>query len=43
MLNPLRMARNPVMFIAELGAVLTTLITGEAYVRGSTDGGYFLA
>ena len=42
MLNPLRMARNPVMFITELGAVLATLVTGEAYVRGSADGGYFL-
>ncbi|MCU0981304.1 MAG: hypothetical protein MUF25_19300, partial [Pirellulaceae bacterium] len=42
MLNPLRMARNPVMFITELGAVLTTLVTGEAYVRGNADGGYFL-
>lgn len=41
MLNPLRMARNPVMFIAELGAILTTLITAEACLRGSLDRGYF--
>ncbi len=42
MLNPLRMARNPVMFIAELGAIVTTLITLEAYALGSADSGYFL-
>ena len=41
MLNPLRMARNPVMFVTELGAILTTLITAEACLRGSPDGGYF--
>lgn len=42
MLNPTRMARNPVMFITELGAIVTTLITAEAYVRSSSDSGYFL-
>jgi hypothetical protein len=30
MLNPVRMAKNPVMFIAEVGAALTTLITAQA-------------
>ncbi len=28
MLNPMVMARNPVMFITEIGAILTTIITG---------------
>ncbi|MCL4203483.1 MAG: potassium-transporting ATPase subunit KdpB [Pirellulaceae bacterium] len=41
-LNPLRMARNPVMFITELGAILTTLIAVEACLRRSGDSGYFL-
>lgn len=41
MLNPWRMVRNPVMFITELGAILTSLITAEAYARGSPDSGYF--
>ena len=26
MLNPLKMARNPVMFVTEIGAMLTTLV-----------------
>lgn len=43
MLNPLRMAKNPVMFIAEIGAALTTLITIQAYATGSEASGYFLA
>lgn len=42
MLNPLRMIRNPVMFIAELGAVLTTLIAIDTLVHGHADKGYFL-
>ena len=29
MLNPVRMAGNPVMFIAEVGAALTTLIAAS--------------
>jgi len=41
MLNPLRMAHNPVMFITELGAILTTLITAEACLCGNSDRGYF--
>ncbi len=43
MLHPLRMASNPVMFIAEVGAALTTLITMESAWNGSPDAGYFLA
>ncbi|MCU0962712.1 MAG: potassium-transporting ATPase subunit KdpB, partial [Pirellulaceae bacterium] len=43
MLNPLRMARNPVMFVAQLGAAVTTLITADVCVRGGADSGYFLA
>jgi potassium-transporting ATPase ATP-binding subunit len=36
MLNPAKMARNPVMFITEVGAVLTTLITlSELSARGT--------
>ena len=43
MLHPWRMAGNPVMFIAEVGAALTTLITLQALWNGSPDTGYFLA
>jgi K+-transporting ATPase ATPase B chain len=43
MLNPLRMARNPVMFITEIGAALTTLFAIEAYARGADAANYFLA
>jgi K+-transporting ATPase ATPase B chain len=43
MLNPLRLARNPVMFIAELGAMLTTLITVQASVGAAEAAGYFLS
>ncbi|MEX2167833.1 MAG: potassium-transporting ATPase subunit KdpB [Pirellulales bacterium] len=41
MLNPFRMASNPVMFIAEVGAMLTTLIALEAATRHSDEAGYF--
>ncbi len=43
MLNPVRMARNPVMFIAEVGAALTTLIAIQAAIRHSPEAGYFAA
>jgi K+-transporting ATPase ATPase B chain len=43
MLNPLRMVRNPVMFVTELGAVITTVVTIQAAVTGSAEYGYFLA
>ncbi len=42
MLNPVRMAKNPVMFIAEVGAALTTLITAQAIATGSEATSYFL-
>jgi K+-transporting ATPase ATPase B chain len=37
------MAGNPVMFIAEVGAALTTLIAIEAASRGAGETGYFAA
>jgi K+-transporting ATPase ATPase B chain len=43
MLNPVRMAKNPVMFIAEVGAALTTLITAQAIATGGEATWYFLA
>jgi K+-transporting ATPase ATPase B chain len=43
MLNPRSMVRNPVMFVTELGAILTTLVTIAAAVEGQTAVGYFLA
>jgi K+-transporting ATPase ATPase B chain len=43
MLNPVRMAANPVMFIAEVGAALTTLIAIEAASRGAEEKAYFAA
>jgi K+-transporting ATPase ATPase B chain len=42
-LNPKTMARNPVMFVAELGAALTTLVTVAAVFEGGEGVGYFLA
>lgn len=42
MLNPVRMAKNPVMFITEVGAALTTLITAQAIASGSEATSYFL-
>ncbi|MFH1302163.1 MAG: potassium-transporting ATPase subunit KdpB [Planctomycetota bacterium] len=43
MLDPRTMVRNPVMFVAELGAILTTLATTSAYFSGSEGVGYFLS
>ncbi len=43
MLNTVRMAKNPVMFIAEVGAALTTLITIQAIATGGEATWYFLA
>jgi K+-transporting ATPase ATPase B chain len=43
MLDPRTMVRNPVMFVAELGAVLTTLATTKAYFSGIEVAGYFLS
>lgn len=42
MLNPLRMAKNPVMFISEIGAGLTTLITIQEIINRGDSVGYFL-
>ena len=41
MLNPRRMVRNPVMFTAELGAFLTTLITLQSGVTGGESTVFF--
>jgi K+-transporting ATPase ATPase B chain len=43
MIDPRVMVRNPVMFVAELGAALTTIVTIAAIVSGSGDAVYFLA
>lgn len=42
MLDPRVMVRNPVMFVAELGAVLTTLVTLAAILSGGGSVSYFL-
>jgi K+-transporting ATPase ATPase B chain len=42
MLDPRTMVRNPVMFTAEIGAVLTSLITIQAAATGEGDLIYFL-
>ena len=42
MLSPVRMARNPVMFVTEVGAILSTIATGVALVEG-TNGAYSAA
>ena len=41
MLNPLVMMRNPVMFVTEVGAAVTTLVTIQAGVTGQGNLGYF--
>jgi K+-transporting ATPase ATPase B chain len=43
MLNPLTMVRNPVMFVTELGAALTTLVTIAEAISGGEGVLYFLA
>jgi potassium-transporting ATPase ATP-binding subunit len=43
MLNPMVMARNPVMFVTEIGAVLTTLITAYDLAAGRPGFIYNLA
>jgi K+-transporting ATPase ATPase B chain len=42
MLDPRVMVRNPVMFVAELGAALTLLVTVAEVVSGGSSTGYFL-
>ncbi|MCC6578992.1 MAG: potassium-transporting ATPase subunit KdpB [Phycisphaeraceae bacterium] len=41
MLNPLTMMRNPVMFVTEVGAAVTTLVTIQSIVTGQGDVKYF--
>ncbi len=43
MLNPVAMLRNPVMFVTEVGAILTTVVTGAAIIAQEGAWGYFLA
>ena len=43
MLNPRSMFRNPVMFVTEIGAALTTLVMLAASAAGSSELGYFIA
>ncbi len=38
MLDPRVMARNPVMFLVEVGTVLTAIVTVESIVRGAAAG-----
>jgi K+-transporting ATPase ATPase B chain len=41
MLNPRVMMRNPVMFVTEIGASVTTIFTLQAAIRRQGDPGYF--
>src|SRR5919106_378720 len=41
MLKPLVMMRNPVMFVTEVGATVTTAVTLQAALTGASDVGYF--
>jgi len=41
MLNPLVMMRNPVMFVTEVGAAVTTAVAIQAALTGASDVGYF--
>lgn len=43
MLNPVTMLRNPVMFVTEAGAALTTIVTLQSLVMRSASAGYFLS
>lgn len=43
MLNPVAMVRNPVMFVTESGALLTTLVTLQSAFSSKEHLGYFLA
>jgi K+-transporting ATPase ATPase B chain len=43
LLNPRKMARNPVMFITEAGATITTIVTVREFITGSPDTLYNLA
>jgi K+-transporting ATPase ATPase B chain len=41
MLNPLVMMRNPVMFVTEVGAAVTTAVTLQTAITDTGDVGYF--
>src|SRR5262245_28924977 len=41
-LNPRLVARNPVMFVVEVGAVITTFVTGQQLITGSGNVGFGL-
>ncbi|MDE3165167.1 MAG: potassium-transporting ATPase subunit KdpB, partial [Acidobacteriota bacterium] len=41
-LNPARMAKNPVMFVVEIGAALTTILTARDWVGGAHGLGFGL-
>jgi K+-transporting ATPase ATPase B chain len=41
MLDPRVMMRNPVMFVTEIGAAVTTLVTVQAALTGTGSTGYF--
>jgi K+-transporting ATPase ATPase B chain len=41
MLNPMVMLHNPVMFVTEVGAAVTTLVTVQAVLSGEGDPVYF--
>ena len=43
MLAPRRMMRNPVMFVTEIGAALTTVVAVQAAIGGGERVGYFAA
>ena len=43
MLAPRRMMRNPVMFVTEIGAALTTIVGVQAAIAGGERVGYFAA
>ncbi len=38
-LNPQTLAKNPVMFVVEVGALLTTVLLGEDFVHRCGRGG----
>src|SRR5579871_6013194 len=41
-LNPVTLAKNPVMFVVEVGALLTTILMGRTIIAGGKDMGFEL-
>jgi len=41
-LNPVKLLKNPVIFVVEVGAVITTLLLVQDFARGSADTGFNL-